>query len=193
MSVRRIYVEKRPDYAVRADELTNEFRNYLSLSDVKVRELVRYDVENLTDEVFEEAIVTVFSEPPVDIVYKEEFPYTEDEFVFSVEYLPGQFDQRADSAEQCVKLLDDSSEPIIRSAVTYAVSGTLSEEDKKVIEAYVINPVESRLVNGANPETQQQTLIYCLQEKTVFLAYYRFFHPEDPDESNNPVHHSLCR
>ncbi|MBP3232936.1 MAG: phosphoribosylformylglycinamidine synthase [Eubacterium sp.] len=153
MSVRRIYVEKRPDYAVRADELTNEFRNYLSLSDVKVRELVRYDVENLTDEVFEEAIVTVFSEPPVDIVYKEEFPYTEDEFVFSVEYLPGQFDQRADSAEQCVKLLDDSSEPIIRSAVTYAVSGTLSEEDKKVIEAYVINPVESRLDNGAKPET----------------------------------------
>ena len=153
MSVRRIYVEKRPDYAVRADELTNEFRNYLSLSDVKVRELVRYDVENLTDEVFEEAIVTVFSEPPVDIVYKEEFPYTEDEFVFSVEFLPGQFDQRADSAEQCVKLLDDSSEPIIRSAVTYAVSGTLTEEDKKTIEAYVINPVESRLDNNAKPET----------------------------------------
>ena len=96
MSVRRIYVEKRPDYAVRADELTNEFRAYLGLKDVTVRELVRYDVEGLTDEVFEEAIVTVFSEPPVDIVYKEEFPHTDDEFVFGMEYLPGQFDQRAD-------------------------------------------------------------------------------------------------
>ncbi len=153
MSVRRIYVEKRPDYSVRADELTNEFRAYLGLSDVTVRELVRYDVENLSDEVFEEAIVTVFSEPPVDIVYKEEFPHTDDEFVFSMEYLPGQFDQRADSAEQCVKLLDSKSEPIIRSGITYAVSGTLSDEDKKTIEEYVINPVESRLDNAEKPET----------------------------------------
>ena len=153
MSVRRIYVEKRPDYAVRADELTNEFRAYLSLKDVSVRELVRYDVENLSDEVFEEAIVTVFSEPPVDIVYREEFPHTDDEFIFSMEYLPGQFDQRADSAEQCVRLLDASSEPIIRSGITYAVKGTLSEEDKKTIEAYVINPVEARLSTGAKPDT----------------------------------------
>ena len=153
MSVRRIYVEKRPDYAVRADELTNEFRAYLSLKDVSVRELVRYDVENLSDEVFEEAIVTVFSEPPVDIVYREEFPHTDDEFIFSMEYLPGQFDQRADSAEQCVRLLDASSEPIIRSGITYAVKGTLSEEDKKTIEAYVINPVEARLSTGDKPST----------------------------------------
>ncbi|MCR5213657.1 MAG: phosphoribosylformylglycinamidine synthase [Eubacterium sp.] len=153
MSVRRIYVEKRPDYAVRADELTNEFRSYLGLQDVKVRELVRYDVENLSDEVFEEAIVTVFSEPPVDIVYREEFPHTEDEFVFSMEYLPGQFDQRADSAEQCVKLLDDSADPIIRSGITYAVSGTLTDDDKKTIEDYVINPVESRVSGDDKPET----------------------------------------
>ncbi len=153
MSVRRIYVEKRPDYAVRADELTNEFRAYLSLKDVKVRELVRYDVENLSDEVFEEAIVTVFSEPPVDLVYREDFPHTDDEFVFSMEYLPGQFDQRADSAEQCVKLLDDASEPIIRSGITYAVSGTLTDADKKTIEEYVINPVEARISDGAKPET----------------------------------------
>ena len=153
MSVRRIYVEKRPDYSVRADELTNEFRSYLGLSDVKVRELVRYDVENLSDEVFEEAIVTVFSEPPVDIVYREQFPHTEDEFVFSMEYLPGQFDQRADSAEQCVKLLDDSADPIIRSGITYAVSGTLTDENKKTIEQYVINPVESRIADDKKPET----------------------------------------
>ena len=153
MSVRRIYVEKRPDYAVRADELTSEFRAYLGLGDVTVRELVRYDVENLSDEVFEEAIVTVFSEPPVDIVYREDFPKGDDEFVFSMEYLPGQFDQRADSAEQCVKLLDDSAEPVIRSGITYAVSGTLTDADKKTIEDYVINPVESRLSNGIKPDT----------------------------------------
>ena len=152
-NVRRIYVEKRPEYAVRADELTNEFRSYLDLSDVSVRELVRYDVENLDDETFEEAILTVFSEPPVDIVYREEFPTKEDEFVFSMEYLPGQFDQRADSAEQCVKLLNDSAEPIIRSGITYAVSGTLTEEAKKTIEEYVINPVESRLSSGDKPDT----------------------------------------
>jgi len=151
--VRRIYVEKKPDYAVRAEELTNEFRSYLSLKDVSVRELVRYDVENLSDEVFEEAIVTVFSEPPVDIVYREEIPAEEGDFVFSMEYLPGQFDQRADSAEQCVKLLSDSSEPIIRSGITYIVSGTLTDEDKQVIESYVINPVESRLDTSAKPDT----------------------------------------
>ena len=156
MSVRRIFVEKRPDYAVRADELTNEFRAYLDLKDVTVRELVRYDVENLSDEVFEEAIVTVFSEPPVDIVYKEEFPFDEGDFVFSMEYLPGQFDQRADSAEQCVKLLDETADPIIRSGITYIVkvaSGTLTEEQKKTIEAYVINPVESRVASDVKPET----------------------------------------
>ncbi|MCR5102986.1 MAG: phosphoribosylformylglycinamidine synthase [Eubacterium sp.] len=152
-NVRRIYVEKRPEYAVRADELTNEFRAYLSLKDVSVRELVRYDVENLSDEVFEEAIVTVFSEPPVDIVYREGFPHEADEFVFSMEYLPGQFDQRADSAEQCVRLLDASSQPIIRSGITYAVKGTLTEEDKKTIEAYVINPVEARVSAGDKPDT----------------------------------------
>ena len=153
MSVKRIYVEKRPDYAVRADELTNEFRAYLSLKDVSVRELVRYDVENISDEVFEEAIVTVFSEPPVDVVYREEFPHSDDEFIFSMEYLPGQFDQRADSAEQCVRLLDASAQPIIRSGITYAVKGTLTEEDKKTIEAYVINPVEARVSTGDKPKT----------------------------------------
>ena len=136
MSVRRIYVEKKPDYAVRADELTNEFRAYLGLTGVTVRELVRYDIENLSDDVFEEAIVTVFSEPPVDIVYKEEFPFDEGDFVFSMEYLPGQFDQRADSAEQCVKLLDRRAEPIIRSGITYVVkleNGSLTDEDNAKI------------------------------------------------------------
>ncbi|MCR5293290.1 MAG: hypothetical protein K6E28_10495 [Eubacterium sp.] len=105
MSVRRIYVEKKADFAVRANDLENQFRTFLGLKDVTVRELVRYDVENVSDDIFEQAVVTVFSEPPVDIVYREEFPKDSGDFVFSMEYLPGQFDQRADSAEQCVKLL----------------------------------------------------------------------------------------
>jgi hypothetical protein len=113
--VRRIYVEKRPAYAVRANELEKEFKDYLGLKGIRVRELVRYDIENLSDEVYQGALVTVFSEPPVDIVYEEEFPKEEGDFVFSTEYLPGQFDQRADSAEQCVRLLDENSLPIIRS------------------------------------------------------------------------------
>ena len=156
-NVRRIYVEKRPDYAVRADELTKEFRSYLGLKDVSVRELVRYDVENLNDEVFEKAIVTVFSEPPVDLVYREEFPHTDDEFIFSMEALPGQFDQRADSAEQCVKLLDETAEPVIKSGVTYAIKGTLTEDDKKTIEEYVVNPVDSRVTDQTKPDTLIQS------------------------------------
>ncbi len=156
-NVRRIYVEKRPDYAVRADELTKEFRSYLGLKDISVRELVRYDVENLSDEVFEKAIITVFSEPPVDLVYREEFPHTDDEFIFSMEALPGQFDQRADSAEQCVKLLDETAEPVIKSGVTYAIKGTLTEEDKKTIEEYVVNPVDSRVTDQTKPDTLIQT------------------------------------
>ena len=151
--VRRIYVEKRPDYAVRANELEKEFKDYLGLKGIRVRELVRYDIENITDEAYKGALVTVFSEPPVDIVYEEEFPKEEGDFVFSTEYLPGQFDQRADSAEQCVKLLSEESEPIIRSGVTYVVSGELSDEAKKDIENYVVNPVDSRITDETKPET----------------------------------------
>ena len=151
--VRRIYVEKRPDYAVRANELEKEFKDYLGLKGIRVRELVRYDIENLSEKVFRGALVTVFSEPPVDIVYEEEFPKEKGDFVFSTEFLPGQFDQRADSAEQCVKLLDETAEPIIRSGVTYVVSGELSDTAKQEIEKYVVNPVDSRITDETKPET----------------------------------------
>ena len=106
MSVRRIFVEKKPEFAVKAGELKEELEKYLGISHVKgVRVLVRYDVENLSEETYRQALGTIFSEPPVDLVYEEEFPRIRGDMVFSVEYLPGQFDQRADSAEQCVKLL----------------------------------------------------------------------------------------
>ena len=99
MSVRRIFVEKKPDYAVKAGELREELENYLGISDLKnVRVLIRYDIENLSEEIYEKALVTIFSEPPVDEVYEETFPKDPGDLIFSVEYLPGQFDQRADSA-----------------------------------------------------------------------------------------------
>ena len=108
--VRRVYVEKKDAYAVRAKELHAEIKSYLGISAVdKVRVLIRYDIENISDDVYKRAVQTVFSEPPVDDVYEENFEMGDGK-VFSVEFLPGQFDQRADSAEQCVKLLKEDEE-----------------------------------------------------------------------------------
>ena len=124
--VRRIFVEKKPAFAVKAKELKNEMSEYLGIEAEDVRVLIRYDVENVSDETFAKAKGTVFSEPPVDDLYEEEFPHKEGDFCFTVEYLPGQFDQRADSAEQCVCLLNDAEHPIIKSATTYVISGVKS-------------------------------------------------------------------
>ncbi|MDE5863738.1 MAG: hypothetical protein K2H34_05265, partial [Lachnospiraceae bacterium] len=110
--VKRVYVEKKPEYAVKAKELYNELTEYLDLKLEKVRVLVRYDVENISDSTYEKALRTVFSEPPVDFVYETAFPFAEGDYVFSVEALPGQFDQRADSAEQCIKLLNEKEEAV---------------------------------------------------------------------------------
>ncbi len=154
MSVKRIYVEKKPAFAVKAHELKEELENYLGLRTVsEVRVLVRYDVENLSEETYQAALGTIFSEPPLDLLYQESFPVKPEDLVFSVEYLPGQFDQRADSAEQCVKLLHEEEEPVIRSATTYVISGTLTEKEVKVIKSFCINPVDSRESSSPKPET----------------------------------------
>ena len=101
-NVKRIYVEKKAPYAVRAKELKSEIQSYLGLKELKeVRVLIRYDIENISEDTYKKALGTIFSEPPVDILYEETFPKQDADLVFSVEYLPGQFDQRADSAEQC--------------------------------------------------------------------------------------------
>ena len=115
--------------------------------------LIRYDVENISDEVFEKACKTVFSEPPVDTLYHETFPMAEGASVFSVEYLPGQFDQRADSAVQCVKFLNEEEEPVIRSATTYVIEGNITEEELAAVKAHCINPVDSRETGMEKPET----------------------------------------
>ena len=152
--VRRVYVEKKPDYAVKAKELHDEIKNYLNIDAEYVRVLVRYDVENLSDETYRKAINTVFSEPPVDMVYEgDELPMQDTDKVFSVEALPGQFDQRADSAEQCVKLLNEDENPIIKTATTYIISGNVTDEQLKSVMEYCINPVDSRACGLEIPET----------------------------------------
>ena len=152
--VRRVYVEKKADFAVAAKGLAHEIKSYLGVESVtNVRVLIRYDVENISDEVFADACRTVFSEPPVDTLYEEEFPMAADERSFAVEFLPGQFDQRADSAVQCVKFLKEDEEPIIRSATTYVIEGKISDEEFEAIKAHCINPVDSRETGFQKPET----------------------------------------
>ncbi len=154
-SVRRIYVEKKKDYAVKAAELAGEMRDYLGIKPKSVRILMRYDIEGVSDSTYEKAKVTVFSEPPIDEIYEEQLPLSEGEKVFSMEFLPGQFDQRADSAEQCVKLLSEEEQPVIKSATTYVIGGDISDADIERIKEYVVNPVDSRVTDEAKPDTLQ--------------------------------------
>ena len=153
-NVRRVYVEKKPSFAVKAKELKHEISSYLGIKTVtNVRELIRYDVENISDDVFEKACHTVFAEPPVDDLYLEKFEAADGAHVFSVEFLPGQFDQRADSAVQCVQFLDENAQPIIRSATTYVIEGDIAEEEFEAIKNHCINPVDSRETGLQKPET----------------------------------------
>ena len=152
--VRRVYAEKKQDFAVQAKALKHEIKSYLGICGVaNVRVLIRYDIENLSDETFERACNGVFAEPPVDTLYKETFPMKEDERAFSVEYLPGQFDQRADSAVQCVQFIREDEKPVIKTATTYVIEGSVSDEEFAAIKAHCINPVDSRETGMDKPET----------------------------------------
>ena len=154
MSVKRIFVEKKPAFDVQAKELRSEIESYLGISGVTgVRVLIRYDIENISEGTYEQALATIFSEPPVDELFEGTFAHGENDIVFSVEYLPGQFDQRADSAEQCVKLLNETEEPVIKSATTYVISGELTAEQVASIKSFCINPVDSREAMEEIPET----------------------------------------
>ena len=110
-------------------------------------------MENISDDIFEKACRSVFSEPPVDVLYREEFAAAGGARVFSVEYLPGQFDQRADSAVQCVQFLKEDEKPIIRSATTYVIEGNISDEEFEAVKNHCINPVDSRETDMVKPET----------------------------------------
>ena len=174
-NVRRIYVEKKEPYAVKAKELQEEIRNYLGIKVEGVREFIRYDVENISDEVFEKACKTVFSEPPVDDLYLEQIEIPENAHVFSVEFLPGQFDQRADSAVQCVRFLKEDEEPVIRTAVTYMILGNITDGDFAKIKGYCINPVDSRETGSTKPDT----LITVFEEPADVLVFEGFADMEE--------------
>ncbi len=155
-AVRRVYVEKKPEFAVAAKDLQHEIKHYLDIKKVTgVRILIRYDVENISPEIFDKACSVVFAEPPVDLLYQESFPVEENSHIFSVEFLPGQFDQRADSAVQCIQFLKGSEEPVIRSATTYVIQGEVSPEELQAIKHHCINPVDSRETGMDKPETLQ--------------------------------------
>lgn len=152
--VRRVYVEKKKPYAVSARKQLEEIRTFLGIEGIEdLRLLIRYDVENIRDDVFETACRCVFSEPPVDDLYRESFEVPEGARVFSVESLPGQFDQRADSAVQCIQLLNPDSHVIIKTAQTYVLTGNISDEEFNRIKSDLINPVDSRETGMDKPET----------------------------------------
>ncbi len=153
-NVKRVYSEKKPEFAVKAKELSEEISSYLNIDTVtNVRVLIRYDIEGITEDTYRKALVTVFSEPPVDIVYEEDFEHRPGEHVFAVEFLPGQFDQRADSAVQCVKLLREDEDVEIKTATVYAVEGSLTDSQLESIKNFCINPVDSREAKMDKPET----------------------------------------
>ena len=156
-NVKRVFVEKKSDFAVKAKDLEHEIRGYLGIKDIaSVRVLIRYDVENVTDETFEKACNGIFAEPPVDVLYREEFPAEEGSRVFSVEYLPGQFDQRADSAVQCIQFIKEDEQPVIKTAVVYVIKGEgreISDAELHAVKAHCINPVDSRETGMEKPET----------------------------------------
>lgn len=184
MNIRRIYVEKKKDYAIRAKELREEIESYLGISGLEeIRVLIRYDIENISEKTYQTAVDTIFSEPPLDSYYEESFPHREGDRIFSVEYLPGQFDQRADSAMQCIKLIDENEEAIVRTAITYIISGSVSEREFEQIKEYSINPVDSRQASEEKPQSLENRIElpadvpligdFCGMDEEAFSALYQ--------------------
>ncbi len=164
--VYRIYVEKRQGLDNEARGIKNEIVELLGIKNLEsVRLLNRYDAENITEELFETAVKTVFSEPQTDITYRE-MP-TGDYTVFAVEFLPGQFDQRADSAAQCISLISQGDRPAVKSAKVYMLEGKLSDEDVAAIKKYVVNPVEARIATLDTYETLETKYAYPEDVKSV--------------------------
>lgn len=154
MAVRRLFVEKKPGFDIEARKLFSEIRDNLMVKGLEgLRILQRYDVEGITDSDYEKAKLMVFSEPPVDIVYEENIPFDDGERFFAYEFLPGQYDQRADSAAQCIQIITQGERPGIRVAKVIILSGDISDSDFQKIQNYVINPIETRLASLEKPDT----------------------------------------
>ncbi|WP_273383354.1 phosphoribosylformylglycinamidine synthase [Enorma phocaeensis] len=151
--VSRIYVEKKPGFDVEAQQLKSELTSILGIEGIESLRLInRYDVEGIDEELFLSCVPTVFSEPQVDVTY-EELPHVEGASMFAVEFLPGQFDQRADSASECIQLISQGERPTVRSAKVYLIAGALDNTSIDAIKHYVVNPVEARLASLEKPAT----------------------------------------
>ena len=167
--VYRVYVEKRPGLTAEADALANDIRTLLGISSLEgLRLLNRYDVENITPELFDYSVKTILSEPQLDQV-TDTLP--EGGIVFAVEYLPGQFDQRADSAAQCIQILSQAERPLVRSARVYHLTGKLTAEEVGAIKKYLINPVEAREASLEPFDTLAMT--YDIPETVATLDGFR--------------------
>ena len=167
MSVYRIYVEKKPEFAVEAQSVLNDLQTALRLSVTGVRILNRYDADHLTEEAFQKAIPTVFSEPAVDVTYDTLPECTGNQRMFAVEYLPGQFDQRADSCEQCIQILLQGERCRVRTAQIYIISGNMTDAEFQQIQSYLINPVERRKASLDKPETLDSNYEIPTEVKTL--------------------------
>lgn len=159
LSVRRLYVEKKQGFDVQAQKLYSDLKELFTLDGINnVRLIRRYDIEGLTDEEFAQTKPVVFYEPPVDDIYEEELPEIPHSHIFAVEALPGQFDQTADSAAQCVQLVTQKERPVIRTAKVIALVGDIDDETFAKIKQYCINAVESREASFVKPETLEMTM-----------------------------------
>ena len=168
MSVKRIFVEKKSGFDVEANGLFKEISELLQIEGIKnVRIVYRYDIEGISDEIYNQARTTIFSEPPVDLVYDEEITIDQSDKYFAVEYLPGQYDQRADSAAQCIQILTQGERPEVKNAKLILLSGEISEQDVKRIKKYVINPVESHEANLEKPNTLKDELVSPPDVETI--------------------------
>ncbi|MDO5043676.1 MAG: phosphoribosylformylglycinamidine synthase [Coriobacteriia bacterium] len=173
----RIYVEKKPGFDVEARQLLAEFREILGISEIEGLRLVnRYDVEGIGEELFEQCIPTVFSEPQSDIATRA-MPAPKEETVFAVEFLPGQFDQRADSASECIQLISCGERPDVRSAKLYYLEGALSEDRIQTIKNYVINPIEAREASLDERDTLKMS--YPAPDRVELLEGFRDYSKEE--------------
>jgi phosphoribosylformylglycinamidine synthase len=158
MNVRRVYVEKKNGFDVEAEELFSDLKQNLSVKLDSARVLCRYDIADISDEVYQKAKFTIFSEPPVDHVYDEDVEFGKNDRVFAIEFLPGQYDQRADSASQCVQILTEGERPEVKAAKIVVLSGNITDEEFAAIKKYCINPVDSREADLSKFETLKTVL-----------------------------------
>ena len=167
-SIKRVFVEKKPEFAVEATGIFSDLKHNLGIEQLTgVRLLNRYDLSGISDGEFSMALTAVLSEPPVDEIYLEEFAAKDAAFVFAVEYLPGQYDQRADSAVQCIQLIAQAEKIIVQTARVFILYGDISQKELEKIKNYLINPVEAREATLKEPDTLEMTLTHPEDVKSI--------------------------